>query len=263
MNNTDENGLFVSLCHGINNINELSLPKVGTLFAFVINGECVMRSRSLAATYQKGAFFVRALSGNVELSGEAKLAYAVLDGSLYSQICAVSSVLDGFHVTAGGLGEDVFRLCELLSDDEAVTDAAFVFHRLIRNAAVAKRDESLRRVDTAVLIKEYIDSHAAGRLSLEEIAKVFFISKTQIFRIYKKCFGISPMQYYLQKKIDVSKKLLVEDNMRVCDIAETLGFSDPKHYSKTFKRFVGKLPRDYKREKRAHTLNRLMVEDDE
>ena len=247
--------LFRVTDYGTGNAENIKLPANGTVCACVIGGEIGLGAKGNGAFYTKGTFLTRGLDGSCAFFGDGRVAYFVADGSLCEQVLAVNGIGEGFSVTVAGASEDVFRMCELAEGgEENVSEMAFIFHRLIRTASDAKLQEEKRRVDTALLLKEYIDCHAAGRLSLDDISKVFFISKTQIFRIFKSCFGIPPMQYFLQKKIEVSKKML-EDNMRVSDIAETLGFSDAKHYSKTFKRFVGILPREYRREKRLQVLH--------
>jgi AraC-like DNA-binding protein len=255
MHYNDHTDLFRVTDFGTSDAENIKLPTSGTVCACVIGGEIGLESRGNAVFYTKGTFLIKQLDGSSAFFGDGRVAYFVADGLICDQVRAVNGIGEGFSVTVAGASEDVFKMCELAEQKgENAAEMAFIFHRLIRNASEAKLQEEKRRVDTALLLKEYIDCHAAGRLSLDEISKVFFISKTQIFRIFKSCFGIPPMQYFLQKKIDVSKKML-EDNMRVSDIAETLGFSDAKHYSKTFKRFVGMLPREYRKEKRLQILH--------
>ena len=230
------------------------------IFACVIGGHCDLHIRNQSVRYSKGVFFVRELNDRVTIDGNGKIAFIVASGTLCEQICALFGIEDGFSASVTGASEELFRICELAQSLSAnLPEISFCFHRLIKTASDAKISEEKGKVDSAVLIKEYIDSHADGKLTLEDISKVFFISKTQIFRIFKMYFGMPPMQYFLFKKVEISKKMLTEDNMRVSDIAEALGFSDSKHFSKTFRKYSGVLPREYRKENRTALLNKSVI----
>lgn len=260
MRNETGNEPFKLLGSGIETANAASLPETGMLFACVIGGQCDFFVRNQSVRYSKGICFMRELNGRVHLEGSGKLAYIVAGGVLCEQICTVYGIEDGFSASAAGASEELFRICELAQDVTAnLPEIAFSFHRLVKISVDARIKEEKGKVDTAILIKEYIDSHASGKLTLEEISKVFFISKTQIFRIFKMYFGIPPMQYFLFKKVEISKKMLTEDNMRVSDIAETLGFSDSKHFSKTFRKYTGVLPREFRKENRTAIINKSVI----
>ena len=99
-------------------------------------------------------------------------------------------------------------------------------------------------------IREYIDTHTDKKITLDELSGMFFISKTQIFRLFTREYGIPPMRYMLKKKIEVSKGWLTDTDMRISEIAEAFCFTDAKHYTKTFRAFTGMLPREYRQAKK-------------
>jgi two-component system response regulator YesN len=55
------------------------------------------------------------------------------------------------------------------------------------------------------------------------------------------------MEYYTDLKIKTAKKLLRENELSVKEIAEKLCFDTSNYFSKTFKKFTGSTPTDYKK----------------
>ena len=62
---------------------------------------------------------------------------------------------------------------------------------------------------------------------------------------------MTPYAYVLGKRIDLSKKLLVDTNLTVKQIADKLCFTDEYYFSNLFKRKVGVSPAAYRRAERA------------
>ena len=121
-------------------------------------------------------------------------------------------------------------------------------HRFFLKAGKAISAGNAVKKNTATLIRGYIDTHVDGKLTLDELSANFFVSKTQIFRMFKESYGMAPMQYFLHKKIEYAKHLLSTTDKHMAEIAEELSFTDAKHFSKTFKNYAGILPRDYKKQ---------------
>ena len=84
-------------------------------------------------------------------------------------------------------------------------------------------------------------------LTIDEICRQTAYSKAYLFRIFKAKTGKTIMNYYLELKIREAKKLLRENELSVREISETLGFSAPDYFTKTFKRITGLTPLAYKK----------------
>lgn len=96
------------------------------------------------------------------------------------------------------------------------------------------------------LAKEYVDRHLPEDVSLAKVADVIAISPSYLSRIFLKEVGESFSDYVIRKKTDHSKKLLRETNLKVYEIAEKLGYSNPHYFSKLFKERVGMTPLEYR-----------------
>lgn len=88
----------------------------------------------------------------------------------------------------------------------------------------------------------YVDHNIHQMITLQEFANHFNMSKYYFCRTFKKVFGLTPMQYILSKKVELSKYLLVYTNEPLSNISASLGFTDQSHFSNTFRRFENKTP---------------------
>jgi len=95
-------------------------------------------------------------------------------------------------------------------------------------------------------IKNYIDSNIDMNLTLEILSKEFLITPFHIIRIFKQEFGLTPYQYILNAKINLSKKLLSQNNS-IADVALECGFNDQSHLYKYFKQVFSITPKEYQK----------------
>lgn len=101
------------------------------------------------------------------------------------------------------------------------------------------------------MIKNYIDAHITEPISLDDISRSLYISKSHIERAFKKEYNQTPIAYWSNQRIIQVASMLVTTNYSLAQIAQQLGFSDVKYMSKTFKKIKGKTPMEYRRDKLA------------
>ena len=91
-------------------------------------------------------------------------------------------------------------------------------------------------------VNENIDN---ADLSVMDMAQALNVSRTVLFVRMKHIFDSSPNNYLLNTRINHAKQLLKESKTRVSDVAYRCGFSDPKYFSRCFKKLTGMLPKEY------------------
>lgn len=95
-------------------------------------------------------------------------------------------------------------------------------------------------------IQKYIEENYTSKITLDDISKKFWISKQHLLKLYKQQFGITPYVRIMDLKIEKAKLLLIENRMKVVEIAELLNFTDESHFSRNFKKYTGVSPREFK-----------------
>lgn len=97
-------------------------------------------------------------------------------------------------------------------------------------------------------IRTYISDHLADSdLSVQDIANEMAVSRTVLFARMKSIFGTSPNNYLLNRRIERAKELLRQPGAYITDIAYRSGFSDPKYFSKCFKKLTGQTPSEFQK----------------
>ena len=121
-----------------------------------------------------------------------------------------------------------------------IKDQTAVFKQLQHIPAVKRitRNDLYKRLNRG---KEFIDANFTNTISVGDIAKESAMSEFHFFRLFKQTFGLSPMQYMLRAKINLSKELLSKSCL-VSNVAEICGFGDVFAFSKSFKKNVGISP---------------------
>ncbi len=99
-------------------------------------------------------------------------------------------------------------------------------------------------------IKAIIDNSANFDITLEQIEKKLYLSKSYIIHLFSKEFGTTPKQYIMQKRIAAAKVLLRGSRSELSDISEQLGFSSVQHFSSSFKKYTAQTPDSYRRNKK-------------
>jgi transcriptional regulator GlxA family with amidase domain len=90
--------------------------------------------------------------------------------------------------------------------------------------------------------KTLLEQHAVDAMSMGRLAARFRLSEKHFRRIFKAHTGLSPYQYYLQLRIHRAQEMLLGTTLSVKEIAASLHFENPFHFSNVFKQKTGMSP---------------------
>lgn len=111
----------------------------------------------------------------------------------------------------------------------------------------AQTAASPEAVSTALFIKSYIQEHYSRPLRADDLAREFYISKTQLYKTFHHVLGISVGGYITQIRIIKAKDLLVNSSYPVELIAGKVGYQNLSAFSRAFKAHVGVTPNTFRR----------------
>lgn len=77
------------------------------------------------------------------------------------------------------------------------------------------------------------------------LAENAFMSETKFKKLYKKITGLTPYEFYLNNKLELTRELLVSGKYSIGEIAENLKFPTASNLTHLFKNYFGVLPKDY------------------
>ena len=84
------------------------------------------------------------------------------------------------------------------------------------------------------------------RIALQELAEAFEVSPNYLSQIFKKNMDMGISEYVTMQKINESKHLLKETNMKIYEISDSLVFESAFYFSKVFKKMTGIAPKDFR-----------------
>jgi two-component system response regulator YesN len=94
--------------------------------------------------------------------------------------------------------------------------------------------------------KQFIELNYQNDISLDYLCAYVGLSKSYLSSTFKKVTGENIIDYVIKLRIEKAKQLLRETDLKVFEVAETVGFRDPKYFSKLFKCIEGTSPGKFK-----------------
>jgi AraC-like DNA-binding protein len=94
----------------------------------------------------------------------------------------------------------------------------------------------------------YIDENFKNRISLDQLAEQFYISKFHLSREFKTLYGVTIGNYIQLQRINYAKKLLRFSDKSIENIAGECGIPDTSYFNKVFKKSENITASQYRRE---------------
>lgn len=115
-------------------------------------------------------------------------------------------------------------------------------HHSSSASALAQNNRVFETVKAAV---KYIRENYASKITLDEIAKAVLIDKFSLCREFKRITGQTVIENINRYRCIIASELL-SNGSSVTETASLCGFENPSFFTKTFKKYTGLLPSDFK-----------------
>ena len=96
-------------------------------------------------------------------------------------------------------------------------------------------------------VTNYIDHHMSETITVEAMAKEFYMSRSYLSKRFKSESNITLTDFILNRKTEEAKYLLRYTDKPLTDISLYLGFSSPGHFSRVFRKYASMSPSDYRK----------------
>ena len=151
---------------------------------------------------------------------------------------AITRILD--DIIEHGLSDSPYKslICSTLLE--------YLFYR-IAETTVTEETKLTRALSTYQHCRQHIKENFVTLNSLQEIADACSIDNAYLCRLFKRFDTQSPYQYLVYLKMARAAQQLQTPDVMVKEIAYSLGFDDPFHFSRSFKKVFGISPRAFKR----------------
>lgn len=203
---------------------------------------------------------------------------AVLEGNARRAVAAMKSVIDyplGYerHILLQEMRTDILqinmfffsRILETSIHPQNAAEIYRMIERKVYETDTARELEALtfeivRRYANLVKnfsdeeysylirdIRNYIDLHISGDLSLSAVADHFGKNPSYLSARFSKETGMTLSEYVSKRRIDEAVRYFNTTSMSVSEVALAVGISDFSYFSRQFKKYAGLSPREYKK----------------
>lgn len=125
---------------------------------------------------------------------------------------------------------------------------ASLYHRLIRLMEQIRPTKAANLFAAAI---HYIQEHYTDPdLSAEQVSSGVFVDPSYLRRVFRKESGFSIVDHITHIRMKKAKEHMLEGNRKLYEIAESVGYSDPNYFSKSFKKCFGMTPTEYEQLKK-------------
>jgi AraC family transcriptional regulator len=101
--------------------------------------------------------------------------------------------------------------------------------------------------ETFLRCKGTIETQAARLATLGDITQAVGVEASHLSRLFRRYQGLSPYQYLLHRKMALAAEVLMDPTALVKEAASQVGFSDPYHFSRCFKKVHRVAPKEFQR----------------
>lgn len=148
------------------------------------------------------------------------------------------------------LFEEIYRNLEMGYNPENLEYISFCLMHFLASLKYVVQYGEIKKVKEDDIIQKgilYMKDNLETKISLEDIACAVGYSSSHFNLLFKQRTSFSPIVYYSQLKIQRACSYLQFSYLKLKEIAFRLGFYDPFHFSKAFKKEMEITPREYRR----------------
>lgn len=182
-------------------------------------------------------YFKKAININIQFSLEIYYSISLFFLSYINEWGITEKISDSMDISKLMKVEGHQSLVYAAEYFRALADSIFKYQQ---------KEYKDRTTDVVFNVKEYIHQHLPDDISLSKIADTVHFNPSYLSRLFKQEIGMNISEYIYSVKLDKAKKQLIESEIRVNDLAASLGFQYAPHFTRFFKRTIGLSPKEYR-----------------
>lgn len=117
-----------------------------------------------------------------------------------------------------------------------------------------RNSDDMNQVITRV--EQLVEENLERDVSITGLAEELYFNSYYLSRMFKNIKGVTLSDYITERKMNRAKELLKNPDVRVQTIGERMGYSSPANFIRSFKKYFGVTPNEYRRN---YGMNKVTV----
>lgn len=166
--------------------------------------------------------------------------------SIHSAQMLYNMIISNPHLVADSQDYLLYNYRQLVHEYASFTDMLDSLLQII-NIAPQSQDESGDLSNVYFLkIMKYVNTYYHENITLRDVAKIVSLNPNYVSQLFKKAAGTTFSHYLTNLRITNAKKMLTTTDISINEISMKTGFNDYFYFLKTFKKYTGHTPSEYR-----------------
>ena len=131
--------------------------------------------------------------------------------------------------------------------EDNICDKMCCMYNIIKHLLTISVEKNTYRNSSIYPVIELIKADFAKNITISEMAKTVGMSESNLYSVFKKATGTSPIKYLNEYRLSVAEELLRHTDENIKNIAEKVGIQDQFYFSKLFKAKYSMSPQQYRK----------------
>ncbi|MDO5522081.1 MAG: AraC family transcriptional regulator [bacterium] len=229
-----------------------------TLLLYTLTGSCKLTSKQFTGTIGKETALLLDCTEDFTLQSSVlpwKFKLFFIDGNdlaAFHALCPEFSkpfqVLD--HSSLQQYISKLSGIPALYSANDAI-----IMHKALTDILCELYEPFLPTKDTSTLtsipsylveLKNYLDQNYQASFLLSDFEDTLKVNKYRLCREFSKTYGVPPLRYLKQKRIEIAKEMLLTTDYNIHEISSIVGYENTNHFINLFKNSTGLTPNAFK-----------------
>lgn len=167
--------------------------------------------------------------------------------AVYATILMIRQELMSIGISLDVLEDSLHSLLEKVNGFETLPEVEAYLRELLADInKQVKTKLGNKELIQIKQVKEFIENHYSENITLEKISGQIYMNPSYFSTFFKKHTGENYKQYLTEVRMKNARRLLLQTDLLVYEVAEKVGYSNARLFSEMFRKKFGQIPYEYK-----------------